>query len=420
MRRLLQKPANTCRCRYLLIENTSPIHTPIPRIQNSSNRRDNFGASRRQIAFEGTIKTNAQFSTVPTRIPSSSRCVEIQNISARFLSTEANYAHTTSNDVMMSPFWYHERANCTNYTRASIAPLELFHAIQTLKRVSSPKPKPSLLGVESYGGRKCDSGKEIHDPKAELYRDVINANGMLATYVNISDIEAINDATYIDPTNQSLAHELDMKVQQEKHTTTGLSRIKDTFQEERSSKNEILGDKQLITMFHHLIDVDVPYSFEVLKYYVARCKGKGRLVKMDMYTKLIQRLRPSPKESNPSQSATNTEHKMNLNELQSLVRDITQHIKDEYSDGKSVVYQYLLLPELMSTLMDYKTYDIRSMAAPIMDYILEHEFPMLTPELYEYILTKGRRGDNGQGDFPYGRLLAELVLSGTLHQPICS
>jgi hypothetical protein len=108
---------------------------------------------------------------------------------------------------------------------------------------------------------------------------------------------------------------------------------------------------------------------------------------------------------------------MNLNELQSLVRDITQHIKDEYSDGKAVVYQYLLLPELMSTLMDYNTYDIRSIASPIMNHILEHEFPMLTPELYEYILTKGRRGNNGQVDFPYGRLFSELVLSGTLQQP---
>ncbi len=98
--------------------------------------------------------------------------------------------------------------------------------------------------------------------------------------------------------------------------------------------------------------------------------------------------------------------------LQSLVHDITQHIKEEYSDGKAVVYQYLLLPELMSTLMEYKNYSMSSMATPIMNYILERELPMLNPELYEYILTKGKRGGNGQVNFPYGRVLSEMVLSG--------
>jgi hypothetical protein len=134
---------------------------------------------------------------------------------------------------------------------------------------------------------------------------------------------------------------------------------------------------------------------------------------MDMYQKLIHRIQPFPTSNQPSKPATIT-NQLNTQELQALVEDITQHIKDEYSEGKAVVYQYLLLPELTSSLVDYKHPDISSMATQIMQYILEREFPMLNPEIYEYILTKGRRGDDGQVNFQYSRVLSYLVLSGTL------
>ena len=134
---------------------------------------------------------------------------------------------------------------------------------------------------------------------------------------------------------------------------------------------------------------------------------------MDMYQKLFHRIQPFPTSNQPSKSATITNH-LKRQELQTLVEDITQHIKDEYSEGKAVVYQYLLLPELMSSLADFKNPVISSMATQIMQYILERGFPMLNPETYEYILTKGRRGDDGQVNFPYSRVLSYLVCSGTL------
>ncbi len=387
MRRILQKPANKpCWCR-------AP----------TSNC---FGVSRRLLALE-VINTTAQFSTVSPIVPTRSRYYfEVQGISTRFVSAEAIYMQPTSNDVMMSPFWYHGRANPTNFPMESVAHQELFQAILTLKRASSPKA--SMFDETSYVG-KWVNGTSTHDPKAEANHDVINETDALVR--SISEIQAKHGENNSDQVKQRLAHELELELQQEMYSTTNLNRIVNIFREERSSAYELLNNKQIFRLFYHLLDLDVPSSYEVLKYYVARCKGKGRLVKMDMYLKLIQRIRSLPKEYHMSTSSSTTQ-RIEPHALQSLVHDITQHIKEEYSDGKAVVYQYLLLPELMSTLMDYKNCSISSMATPIMNYILERKLPMLNPELYEYILTKGKRGGNGHDNFPYSRVLSEMVFSG--------
>lgn len=328
---------------------------------------------------------------------------------SRSFSVEAISARTANNDVMMSPFWYHGRVNSANFPKESVAPLELFRAILTLKRVSAPKD--SLLGDESYV-EKWDNSRTIRVPKVEENHDSINDTDTFGTNTRNSDLQAKHGENNIYQVKQSLSHELESELQQKKmHSTTDLTRIVNIFQEECSSTHELLTDKQLTQMFYYLIDLDVHSSYEVLKYYVSRCKGKGRLVTMDMYLKLIQQIRPCHKKKFTSNLSNVTKGRDPL-ALQSLIHDITQHIKEEYSEGKAVVYQYLLLPELMSTLMDYKNYDISSMATPIMDYILEREFPILNPDLYEYVLTKGRRGDHGQVNFPYGRVLSEMVLSG--------
>jgi hypothetical protein len=382
MRRILQIPGNrSCRCR----DPTSSC----------------FGISRRLLALQA-VQTTAEFSTVSPIVPTRSRYYfEVQGISTRFVSAEAIYVQPTSNDVKMSPSWYHGRANSTNFPKESVAPWELFQAILTLKRASSPKPS---LFEPNYVG-KWVNGISNHDPKAEAHQDLNK------TDESISEIQAKHGENNFDQLKQRLAHELELELRQEIHSTADLDRIRNIFKEERLGAHELLSDKQILRLFYHLLDLDVPFSYEVLKYYVARCKGKGRLVKMDMYLKLIQRIRPLPKEYHMSISSK-TNQPIEQQTLQSLVHDITQHIKEEYSDGKAVVYQYLLLPELMSTLMDYKNYSICSMATPIMNYILERELPMLNPELYEYILTKGKRGGNGQDNFPYGRVLSEMVLSG--------
>jgi hypothetical protein len=381
------------------MENTSPT---------SSSRNNIFGASRRQLAFDAA-QSPAQFSTVPPIFPSRSRCFEVQDVSARLFSAEAIYAHSTSNDVTMSPFWYHGPSKTAHSHHESIAPMELFQAILTLKRVSSPKV--SILDVDSYV-EKWDNNIRTHGQKAGGNQEV-NKTVTLVTNMNTSGIHAKFDANKIDQLKQKLSYELDFELRQKVHSTTSLTRIVNIFHEERSSTHELLNDKQLLQIFHHFVDLDLISSFEVLKHCVARCKEKGRLVKMDMYQKLIHRIQPFPTSNQPSKPATIT-NQLNTQELQALVEDITQHIKDEYSEGKAVVYQYLLLPELTSSLVDYKHPDISSMATQIMQYILEREFPMLNPEIYEYILTKGRRGDDGQVNFQYSRVLSYLVLSGTL------
>ena len=367
-----------------------------------------FGASRHKLAFYAT-QTPSQFSTVPPILPSRYRCFEVQDISARLFSAEAIYAHSTSNDVTMSPFWYHGPSKTAHSHHESVAPLELFQAILTLKRASSPKV--SILDNDSYV-EKWDNTLRTHDQKAGGNQEV-NETDTLVANMNTSEIHAKFDENNIDQVKQMLTRELDLELRQEVHSTTSLTRIVNIFHEERSSTHELLNDKQLLQIFHHLLDLDLLSSYEVLKYCVARCKEKRRLVKMDMYQKLFHRIQPFPTSNQPSKSATITNH-LKPQELQTLVEDITQHIKDEYSEGKAVVYQYLLLPELMSSLADFKNPVISSMATQIMQYILERGFPMLNPETYEYILTKGRRGDDGQVNFPYSRVLSYLVCSGTL------
>jgi hypothetical protein len=161
----------------------------------------------------------------------------------------------------------------------------------------------------------------------------------------------------------------------------------------RHNKHEVISDAQLISMFHFLIHNDTLLSYDVLKYYYAtRCKANGRLVQLDMYQRVIHRLRPIEmlNDRTKHKSSSKGPKWIKPKKVIALALDIAQHIQDEYSTGTKQVYQYILLPELVLAIMENSNVELKLCAIPIMEYILQHNFPVLNPDLYEYMLSRVR------------------------------
>jgi len=350
-----------------------------------------------------TTSTTTQF------FPTASRgCFEIKNISARQLSSEAIrslasggdgdfFRSATREDVVINPFLRGVRA------KETVAPLELLQAISTLQHRAA-------LDVENNSGEN-DAGAAKYNGADE---PVVNRNDTFATdeESESSHVQTKDDLSDIDSVRKRIKEELDTELREGRHSTRRYKIIVDVFNEERSSAHELLDDQQLISMFHFLVNNDILLSYEVLKYFAERCKEKGRVVRLDMYQRVINRIRPYMHydASKPESKA----RRMKLKELICLVLDVTQHIQEEYSEGKKKVYQYILLPELVQALSENKNCDVKSLATPIMNYILESKFPVLNPELYECLLLSGRRSELDQDVFPYHNVLSELVSSGKL------
>lgn len=350
-----------------------------------------------------TTSTTTQF------FPTASRgCFEIKDISARQLSSEAirslapggdgdYFQSATCEDVVINPFLRGGRA------KETVAPLELLQAISTLQH-------RYLLDVEHNSGEN-DSVSAKYDPNGED-EPVVNQNDTFATDEELPHVQTKDDLNDIDSVRKRIKEELDTELREGRNSTRRYKIIVNVFNKERSSAHELLDDQQLSSMFHFLVNNDILLSYEVLKYYAERCKEKGRVARLDMYQRVINRIRPYM-----HYDATKPESKsrrMKLKELIGLVLDVTQHIQEEYSEGKKKVYQFILLPELVQALSENKNCDIKSLATPIMNYILEHKFPVLNPELYECLLLSGRRSEIVQDVFPYHKVLSELVSSGKL------
>lgn len=213
--------------------------------------------------------------------------------------------------------------------------------------------------------------------------------------------------------------------------------------------HELLDKENLLSIFFYLIHHNIPAAYDVLKFHANRCKEQERLVRLDMYQRIIHRLRPhglyndhtSARNGGPSRTSSHV-RRMKPLELQRVVNDMVRHIKEEYGSGKKQVYQHILLPELVLSLMEHRNADINTWAVPIMNYILDNDFPILDPGLYEYLLSKGRRPVDARGDtvvvprqwnmgtlrtptdptgqnvFPYHRILSMLIASGMI-QLLC-
>lgn len=234
--------------------------------------------------------------------------------------------------------------------------------------------------------------------------------------INQQPNEEVNE---FDTLKQKMERVLDQEFLQ--NTGRGHIKISKLFNEVRESPyaEELLNEKELLSMFFYLIrNNNVTASYEILKYHAEQCKKQGRLVRLDMYQRIIHRLRPIDKFQNSNNRSTISQRNISPYDLQKLVNDLTRHIKEEYSEGKKKVYQYILLPELVAALIDRKNEEIAAWANPIMKYILHNNFPVLDPELYEYILSRGKRRDpsrlipSSHDIFPYERVLLMLTSSG--------
>jgi hypothetical protein len=341
-------------------------------------------------------------STTAQLFPTASRgCFEIQDISTRQLSSETIrslaaggdgdlFQSAAREDVVINPFLIGGR------TKESIAPLELLQAISTLQHRNN-------LGE--------NNGSTVIYDKNREDKPIINHNYTAVTDEEFSDVQTKDDLNDIDMVRKRIRDELDTELREGRHFTERYKIIVNVFKEERSSAHELLDDQQLISMFHYLVNKDILLSYDVLKYYAARCKEKGRLVRLDMYQRVINQIRPVDFLYDPSKPESQA-RRIKLKQLKGLVMDITHHIQEEHSKGKKRVYQYILLPELVLALSENNNSDIKSLATPIMNYILESKFPVLNPELYEYILARGRRNEAVQDVFPYHKVLSELVASG--------
>lgn len=410
MRRLIQTPAHRrLRRRNAMSMNASTL----------SNRC--HGSDKKASA--GSLDAPQQQSQ-PT-IPLPSRVFEIRNISSRHhLSSQAVQHHAlsprgavhhdldifgvgvggssplhTDGGVMLNPFLGYTR----NKGSSDEAFLELFKALSSLNRqpaaiVSSTRCLSSVMDVEIPGG-----GMESHVQKKDKQ---LGANGPASSATGATSVAKDEAAANSKAKQQKRGHKKKMK----QTTIDRFESLIKKFEEDRSS----LDSSQLTGLFHHAVKSNLLKGFEVLKYYAERRSERGRPVELEMYMRVmlgIRQVRPVTHHSIKRGGGK----MLDLPTLQYLVRDLENHILDEYSEGKKVVCKYILLPALAASLSEHNHPVVREYAKPAMERILDAQFPPLAPELFERVLGEATQRHTGPEYMPYHRVLSWLVSNG--HKP---
>lgn len=359
---------------------------------------------------------------------------EIQGISTRILSSEAVIApvelykaiSTLNNSSKSTSTLFSTTATSDNLNIISDTTWhglglntndEVVEEVETSEsyeqEIEDENPVDDVIPSIVTASSSSESVSEERDTKEE---DIAIATAEKIEPINQQPNEEVNE---FDTLKQKMERVLDQEFLQ--NTARGHIKISKLFNEVRESPyaEELLNEKELLSMFFYLIrNNNVTASYEILKYHAEQCKKQGRLVRLDMYQRIIHRLRPIDKFQNSNNRSTISQRNISPYDLQKLVNDLTRHIKEEYGEGKKKVYQYILLPELVAALIDRKNEEIAAWANPIMKYILHNNFPVLDPELYEYILSRGKRRDpsrlipSSHDIFPHERVLSMLTSSG--------
>lgn len=359
---------------------------------------------------------------------------EIQGISTRILSSEAVIApvelykaiSTLNNSSKSTSTLFSTTATSDNLNIISDTTWhglglntndEVVEEVETSEsyeqEIEDENPVDDVIPSIVTASSSSESVSEERDTKEE---DIAIATAEKIEPINQQPNEEVNE---FDTLKQKMERVLDQEFLQ--NTARGHIKISKLFNEVRESPyaEELLNEKELLSMFFYLIrNNNVTTSYEILKYHAEQCKKQGRLVRLDMYQRIIHRLRPIDKFQNSNNRSTISQRNISPYDLQKLVNDLTRHIKEEYGEGKKKVYQYILLPELVAALIDRKNEEIAAWANPIMKYILHNNFPVLDPELYEYILSRGKRRDpsrlipSSHDIFPHERVLSMLTSSG--------
>ena len=173
---------------------------------------------------------------------------------------------------------------------------------------------------------------------------------------------------------------------------------------ERRILDEVEEPTLLSTMDCFLSEGDLTTSLNILVHHASRCKADGRIPDLHLYQKFINRIRYS---------------ELRFDAVEEIVKNLTEHIIEEYSEGKLIVFQYLLLPSLVQSLSSHDHFMINMSAKPILKYILDCNFPMVSPESNETILSKLGIRQTGIDFPPFHRLFGELINQGKPNSPNC-
>ena len=288
--------------------------------------------------------------------------------------------HGEVSNEMINPFLNR------NNTASDDGFLELFKAISTLNNRQNDF-SPTL-------------NMSINLSDTEIYADEDEEEEEIVTSLSGADIEEAKTKVQLDdlPLQDnliSLSEKLDKALKER-----CVKSVLEAFEEERTSSENALSDKQLGRIITFLADNDVKMSFEAIKYHAERSKAEGRIAPLFLYHYMMSGLKNCTIQK----------------EVERLVLDIQDHIIEEYSDGEKAVYKYILLPQLAHTVARLE-YNV--CAKPLVEHILEERYPLLNPDIHEGLLKTAWRPPFAREDWtpmlPYNRLLSELVSCG--HRP---
>lgn len=288
--------------------------------------------------------------------------------------------HGEGSNEMINPFLNR------NKTGSDDGFLELFKAISTLNnRQSDFNPTFNM---------------SINLPDTEIYAEEEEEEEEIVTSLSGADIEKAKTKVQVDDLPlqdnlMSLSEKLDKALKE-----MCIKSVLEAFEEERTSSENALSDKQLGRIITFLADNDVKMSFEAIKYHSERSKAEGRVAPLYLYHYMMSGLKNCTSQK----------------EVERLVLDIQDHIIEEYSDGEKAVYKYILLPQLAHTVARLE-YNV--CAKPLVEHILEERYPLINPDIYEGLLKTAWRPPFAREDWtpklPYNRILSELVSCG--HRP---
>ncbi|KAL7519603.1 hypothetical protein ACHAWX_004362 [Stephanocyclus meneghinianus] len=243
------------------------------------------------------------------------------------------------------------------------------------------------------------SPADIHiDLSVETTQKAVGANSMEDIITEPVSSEMNHELSEEERTVKGEKCKMDIHQQiQQAMASKNVCNVVELFQKSIEFTNGTLNENMLFRVIHFLSYHDLRACFTALKYYVERLSDQGKIVKLDTYRRVILGIQNA---------------KIRGHDLVALADEIYHHIRDSFSEGKTVIYQHILLPALVAQLASHKDHRVNGCAKRIVEYISREDFPLLNPELCEAILNEASLDRVGHFFLPYHSLLTELVSRG--------
>lgn len=302
--------------------------------------------------------------------------------SLRKFSTRMHTVSTPSN-AMLSPFLIggHELVSKDKTADADIAFMGLLKAMSVLKS------SPSNDHIIHLGKNKRDDKKVT---------EIDNRVAVSVDNWGETEEKGLNASTKLKRKGKDRSS-INIRVQ-EAMTSKNIKKVVDIAKESMvAPQGQQLNDVMFGRTVHFLSYEDLHTSFEALKFLTQRSKDNGKLVRLDIYRRVIEGI-----------------FHANIGgaEMLDLGEEIYYHIRDSFSEDNTVIYQHILLPALVWQLVRHRDRRVNQCAKPIVEYMIAQDFPLLNPELHEAILNEASLNRVGHHFLPYHTLLKELVLRG--------